>query len=60
LGLATYTIGIEGSFQQTAAGGSGAIKVGFDDEGQKCFQFTTCGRIGPGESAGVGIDLSIG
>lgn len=60
LGLKTYSAGLGGSIQQTAAGGSASATAGIDSDGKVCFQFTTCGRIGPGESLGGGIDLSIG
>ena len=54
-GLATFSIGIGGSFQQTAVGASASGSNGFDSSGQVCMQFTTYGRIGPEESAGATV-----
>jgi RHS repeat-associated protein len=59
-GLATYSIGLGGSLQQTAAGASASGSIGFDSSGQVCMQFTTCGRIGPGESAGATVNFTVG
>jgi RHS repeat-associated protein len=60
LGLTTFSVGIEGSFQQTAAGASQSYSLGFSTSGQVCVQTTTCGRLGPGEAAGTTIVGSIG
>ena len=59
-GLATFSIGIGGAFQQTAAGASSSVSVGFDSSGNECIQFTTCARMGPGESAGVTVNFTVG
>jgi len=59
-GLATYSIGFGGSFQQISAGASASGSIGFDSIGQVCMQFTTCGRIGPGQSAGATVNFSVG
>jgi RHS repeat-associated protein len=59
-GLATYSLGVGGSFQQTAAGGSTSASIGVDTDWQVCVQFTTCGRIGPGQSAGITASASAG
>ncbi len=34
--------------------------VGVDTSGQVCIQFTTCGRVGPGESAGATVNATVG
>jgi RHS repeat-associated protein len=60
LGLVTFSFGGSGSFQAGAAGASIDGSVGMDTAGNICFQATVCGRIGPGESAGVGLEVEVG
>jgi len=59
-GLQTFTIGVGGAFQQTAAGASQSYSVGYSSpNGKFCIIATTCARFGPGESAGAGITASV-
>ena len=60
LGLTTYSIGFGGSYQAIGAGGSASGNLGFDSSGQICAQFTTCGRLGPGDSAGATANFTVG
>jgi len=55
-----FSLGFGGSFQFGGAGASASGSIGFDSSGQICVQFTTCGRVGPGTSAGASFNASAG
>jgi RHS repeat-associated protein len=59
-GLLTFSGGFGGSFQYGGVGASASGTLGFDTSGQICVQVTTCGRLGPGISAGATFNASIG
>ena len=59
-GLAVFSFGVGGSFQLTAVGASMSVSAGIDTVGKVCFQFTTCARLGLGESAGTAMEVAIG
>lgn len=50
-GLDSYSVNASTSWFGGGAGGTAAASVGIDDRGQVCFQVTTCGRVGAGNSA---------
>ena len=56
-GLATVVFGGSWSFQFGGTGASGSIGIGqefgTENQGRICMEVETCGRIGPGASAGV-------
>jgi RHS repeat-associated protein len=59
-GLLVGTVGAGGSFQFGGVGASGSVTAGRDSNGRYCLQVTTCARIGPGVSAGVGVAVTGG
>lgn len=58
-GIASIIFGVGGAFQQTAAGASQSYSIGLSTNGKACLIATTCARIGPGESAGIGVVGSV-
>jgi len=59
-GLWIVSVGGRGSFFFGGAGGTFGGSVGISGSGQVCFQIQSCGRLGVGESIGLGVTASAG